>query len=219
MKKALLVAALLIVAGIAGTYFHLKQQADKDTAEITQLTQIERSVDELKDLDKYAALEFRDFLAAVQQAGKELEPDDYVLVLKGLLKLEEAKRRLLVVDELMKLDAEAQGEAGELLEKLSTDESQSKELRLVVQKKLAKKRIAGRKGEALAEAAAELLADSRPGVRLAAVEALSEDPTDANKALLKRVAASDTDEDVQMMAEMLLEELEGGGDTEVEDYE
>jgi hypothetical protein len=96
-----------------------------------------------------------------------------------------------------------------------------------------KEKKAGNVKEALAaaEAAKELgtddqlkiwetqLSSSDAPVRLKALQELSnlhgQFPTEV-EALVKKVAADDADEDVKMMAEMLLEEWAGGGEEEAE---
>ena len=213
MKKIIVIALLVVVAAAAGAFYKLKFDADKETDNITQLQKVKMTAKELEGLATEQAKDFRTAMAAAEKSG-ELGLDKQLELWKKQLTNESSAVRMKAAQELIKLEAELKGEATMLLDELSKDDTQDSELRLMVQKKLADGKLAGKKGAELTKAAQELLADPRPGIRLAALEALASDPCEANKALLKKSAETEQDEDVQMMAEMLLEELDGGGEEE-----
>jgi HEAT repeat protein len=187
MKKIVVIAVLVLVAAAAGAFFVLKSKADKDVQEITTA----------KKSDLSAKME------AVKDAGLE--------ELKKQLAAESAAVRLAAAGQLIELDKQGKEGVAALLEQLSSDDKQDKDLRNKVQRHLAEKALAGKQGQEKLEEAKKLLADPRAGFRLAGLNALAEDKSPETLELLKKIAAEEKDEDVQLTAEMIVEKLTGGG--------
>jgi hypothetical protein len=205
MKKILFLLVLVVVAGAAAALFLVKRQIDLDTDEITSLDKVKVSADEVKKLATEKAKDLRTVLAAAEQTA-QMAVDEKLEMWKTQLANESAAIRMKAARELMKMQEEAGSKVGRLLEEISTDKNQDHELRLMVQKELAQKELRGKAGKELVAAAGKLAGDQRPGVRLAALEALAQEGSAEALALVGKAAESDPDEDVAMMAAMLLEE-------------
>lgn len=197
--------ALVVVGGAVGAYFFI-QSADKDTARITQDQKKELSQTEMKELANKSTGDFQTAMAASEQAGK-LGTDEKLAMWKTQLTSDNPAVRLKAAQELVAMEGEAGQQVKPLLEELSKDEKADKEARMLVQKHLGKLALAGPKGEELQKAAIKLLEDPRVGVRWAAVDVLAAEKCEACKAALAKLAKSDPDEDLKMVAEMALEEM------------
>ena len=206
MIKKLFIVVLLGVLGAGGyMYYYMKTSSDKDIQEITTDLEKKVSKEEIEKMTTVATDDFRTAVAAVEQS-QGLEVSKKLKLWTEQLSSESASIRMQATQELLKLEAEAGEEAHKILEALSTDEKQGTDLRLLVQKSLAQKELKGKEGMQKAAVARMLLKDARPGCRLQALEVLAEEDSDEARALIKKAAESETDEDVKMMAEMLLEE-------------
>ncbi len=202
-------AALVVVAAAVGGYFFI-QGADQDTARITGDTKKELSQTEMKELSSKSTGDFQTAMAASEQAGK-MGTDEKLTMWKTQLSSDNPAVRLKAAQELVQMEGEAAAKVVPLLEEVSKDEKADKESRMLVQKHLGKLALKDAKGDALIQAATKQLEDPRVGVRWAAVDVLAEQKCEACKAALAKVAKDDADEDLRMVAEMLLEEMASGG--------
>lgn len=206
MIKKLLLLLLLGVIGAAGfLYYYMKTSADKDIQDITANIEKKVSKEQIAKMADEQMDDFRTAVAVAEQASG-MDVSKQVKVWSEQLTNASASVRMKATQELLKLEEEAGEEAHKILEALSTDDGQEAELRLLVQKSLAKKELKGKDGMQKSAIARAHLKDPRPGFRLQALEVLSEEDSEEARKLIEQASKTDQNEDVQMMAEMLLEE-------------
>jgi len=202
MKKLLIAAVgLVVVGGVAA--FWLFQQASKDTEQITTLQEEKLSKEELDKMATQKAAGFDEARKAAEQAG-ELAVDKQLELWKTQLTHESMSVRMQAARELVELEAASGGAATKLLEEVSTDEKQDRDLRTFIQREWALKKLAAMEEGARLPAAREMLKDGRSGFRMVALENLASDKDAQTIELIKKVADADADEDVQDMAKEIL---------------
>ena len=207
MKKRIImisvVGVLLVVAAVAFVLYTKMSAADKDVESITQLKEESLSSSQLEKLTQTFVKDRKQ----LEQAAKSADTSSqlWLSVLEKQSTHEDSTVKLAVASLLADLEGES---PSKLLNKLSRDEKLDETTKLGVQKIILEKRFSGKSEEEQRDEARKLLDDSRPGFRLHALEIISEAPTPKDIEKMRVMAKEDEDENVQMMAEMLLEEVE-----------
>lgn len=203
MKKTILLAVLGLaaVSGI-GVYF-VFQKASEDTEQITNLQDEKLSQEELGKMATEKAGSFDEARQAAQQTA-ELGVEKQVELWQTQLAHDSASVRMQAAQALVELEAKSGGAATKLLEAVSGDEKQDKDLRTFIQREWALKKLSALEGEALLSASRAMLKDTRAGFRMVALEKLAADGDVETRKLIQAMAKDDADEDVKDMAREIL---------------
>lgn len=210
-KKTIILIAVVVLAGAAAAVVYVKMQSAQ--SEIAAITEMEESAIGEKDLQRLtteSVADLRELEAAA--ALKDKAPELWLKVLKKQLTHENTAVRMAAITHLK---TEGSSEALALLEAVSADESQDKVLRMKLIQEVASLRIAKAPEAQRRAMAMEFLKDQRPGFRIVGLETIAQVPGEETVKIVSEAAENDPDEDVQLMAEVLLEKL--GVDTEEEE--
>jgi HEAT repeat protein len=203
IKLAIGVVAL-VLAGGGGAFYLVKNQAGEDTRRLTTLEVKEQTPQAIVETLSERGAGFDEVNKALKASGKLTEGKQLKLLGRQMGN-ENATVRLSAYQELFRLHREGSAAAGTLLEERASSEEDRENL-LAIQVHLASRTLDAVGEDSVARLAAlrALAVDARPGYRMAAVEPLSKMGDGAALLLLETLAA-DPDEDVSMIAEMLLE--------------
>ncbi len=211
-KAKLIVGVVVLVAAcVGGTIVLIRHQAGEDTRRLTTPEVKEQTPEAIVETLSASGASFDEANRALK-ASATLAAEKQLELLGRQMDNENPTVRLSAYQELFRLHLGGSAAAGALLEARAVAEEDPENL-LAIQGHLARRVLAAAGDEPGARLAAlrGLIADARPGYRMAAAEPLSRLGDGPARDLLWTLAG-DPHEDVSMTAEMFLE-----GDGEAED--